>query len=187
LGPEAVAIACLFAFRHPAHERRLAEALRAALPGVPVAPSCDALPLFREYERTSTTTAEAYLLPKVSAYGARAGAVGRRRGSAGGGSIAWVDPGGALKVGPRSAGAVPGPACYGRGGTAATVTDACVVLGWLDPTHPLADDVRLDAEAARRSLAALGMTSLHDARATASGIVAVATAVMARALKRVSV
>src|SRR5439155_21403880 len=107
--------------------------------------------------------------------------------SAGGGSIAWVDAGGALKVGPQSAGAVPGPACYHRGGTAATVTDACLVLGWLDPTQPLADDVRLDRELAERSLAALGRTSKHDARATASGIVAVATAVMARALKRVSV
>src|SRR6059036_926305 len=81
--------------------------------------------------------------------------------SAGGGSIARVDAGGALKVGPESAGAVPGPACYGRGGERPTVTDACLVLGWLDPAHPLADDVRLDAEAARRSLAAPGMTSLH--------------------------
>src|SRR5204862_6479470 len=114
--------------------------------------------------------------------------------SAGGGSIAWVDAGGALKVGRQGAGAVPGPACYHRGGTAATVTDACLVLGWLDPTQPLADDVRLDRELAERSLAALGMslaalgkTSKHDARATASGVVAVATAVMARALKRVSV
>ena len=51
--------------------------------------------------------------------------------SAGGGSVASMDAGGALKVGPRSAGAVPGPACYGRGGTEPTVTDACVVLGWL--------------------------------------------------------
>ena len=56
---------------------------------------------------------------------------------AGGGSIAWVDPAGALHVGPRSAGAVPGPACYGRGGTEPTVTDANVVLGYI-PTGPLA-------------------------------------------------
>jgi hypothetical protein len=68
---------------------------------------------------------------------------------AGGGSVAWVDAGGALRVGPRSAGAVPGPACYGRGGTDATVTDAVLVLGWLDPGQPLASDLRLDPAAAR--------------------------------------
>src|SRR2546426_8441235 len=60
--------------------------------------------------------------------------------SAGGGSIARVDAGGALKVGPESAGAVPGPACYGRGGERPTVTDACLVLGWLDAARPLADE-----------------------------------------------
>src|SRR6185503_14055881 len=85
--------------------------------------------------------------------------------------------GGALRVGPRSAGAEPGPACYGRGGTEPTVTDACLVLGWLDPKQPLADAVRLDAKAARQALGRLPV----------AGIIAVATAVMARALKRVSV
>src|SRR3989454_1775831 len=70
--------------------------------------------------------------------------------SAGGGSIARVDAGGALKVGPESAGAVPGPACYGRGGERPTVTDACLVLGWLDAARPLADEVRLDPGAAER-------------------------------------
>src|SRR5439155_1679383 len=176
-----------FAFRYPEHERRLAAALRTALAGVPVAASCEVLPLFREYERTSTTTAEAYLRPKVSAYVARAAADAGRRGIA---TLRIMTSSG----GTLGAGARPGPACYHRGGTAATVTDACLVLGWLDPTQPLADDVRLDRELAERSLAALGMslaalgkTSKHDARATASGIVAVATAVMARALKRVSV
>ena len=67
---------------------------------------------------------------------------------AGGGSIAWRDAGGALRVGPRSAGADPGPACYGRGGTEPTVTDANVVLGYLDPASPLAGGVALDAAAA---------------------------------------
>jgi N-methylhydantoinase A len=274
-GCEAVAVALLFAFRHPAHEQRLAAGLRAALPGVPVVTSHETLPVFREYERTSTTTAEAYLRPSVSAYltktaslaGARAigalrimtssggtlapgaaaahaaglalsgpagGVVGARlvgeavglhdlltldmggtsadaslvtggvalsegaasvagipvalpailieTVSAGGGSIAAVDEGGALKVGPRSAGAEPGPACYGRGGTEPTVTDACLVLGWLDPAQPLADAVRLDRDKAVRALSTLG-----EPRRQAAGIVAVATAVMARALKRVSV
>ncbi len=283
LAPESVAVAFLFAFRHPEHERRVAAALRGALAGVPVAASHEVLPVFREFERISTTTVESYLRPKVSAYLARLDQEARGRGvgtlrimtsaggtlapapaacraaalalsgpaggvvgarlvgaalglselltldmggtsadaslvtggaavhdggggggavagvplalpsilietvSAGGGSIARLDQGGALKVGPDSAGAIPGPACYGRGGTQPTVTDACLVLGWLDPASPLADDVRLDPAAAQRAVAALGETAGSNAAAIAAGIVAVATAVMARALRRVSV
>ncbi len=74
---------------------------------------------------------------------------------AGGGSIGWRDQGGALRVGPRSAGADPGPACYGRGGTEPTVTDANLLLGYLAPDSPLAGGVALDAEAAAASVAAL--------------------------------
>ena len=280
LRAEAIAVSLLFAFRFPAHEQRLAAALRAALPGVPVVTSHETLPVFREFERTSTTTAEAYLRPGVSSYvsktaglataraistlrimtssggtlapdaaatraaslalsGPAGGVVGARvvgdavglrdlltldmggtsadaslvtggvalsegaesvagipialpailieTVSAGGGSIATVDEGGALRVGPRSAGAEPGPACYGRGGTEPTVTDACLVLGWLDPSYPLADDVRLDRAAAERALATLALGTRGGTSATAAGVVAVATAVMARALKRVSV
>ena len=279
LAPEVVAVALLFAFRHPAHERALARALERALPGVPVVTSHEVLPVFREYERFATTAAEAFLRPRVGTYVGRAGAeaarcaggalrvmtsaggtlapaaaarraaalalsgpaggvVGARLAglaagerdlltldmggtsadaglvldgavlsqsgtvvggvplalpavlietvSAGGGSLAWVDDGGALRVGPRSAGAVPGPACYGRGGDRPTVTDACVVLGWLDPAHPLAG-VRVDAAAATRAVATLAPAVGRDAAGTAAGVVAVATAVMARALKRVSV
>jgi N-methylhydantoinase A len=267
--PESVAIALLFAFRHVEHERCLVAALRAAL-HVPVAASHEVLPVFREYERTSTTTAEAYLRPNVAAYLRKTATLSAQRGvetlrimtssggtlaperaasraaslalsgpaggvvgarlvgqavgdtelltldmggtsadaslvtggaaltegsetvagipvalpailietvSAGGGSIAYIDEGGSLRVGPRSAGAEPGPACYGRGGTEPTVTDACLVLGWLDPSHALAGTVRLDEKAARQALAGLPV----------AGIIAVATAVMARALKRVSV
>jgi len=283
LAPEAVAVALLFAFRYPEHERRLAVALRAALPDLPIAASHEVLPLFREFERTSTTTVEAYLRPKVSAYlgrlerdvraraagiqtlrvmtssggtlppgaaatraaslalsGPAGGVVGARlvgkavgwpdlltldmggtsadaslvaggtpvadgggavagiplalpavlieTVSAGGGSIARVDEGGALKVGPESAGADPGPACYGRGGERPTVTDACLALRWLDAQHPLADEVRLDRAAAERALCSLGTgLATSDPAAIATGIVSVATAVMARALKRVSV
>jgi N-methylhydantoinase A len=276
LAPEAVAVSLLFAFRHPAHEQCLAGALRDALPHVPVAASHEVLPLYREFERTSTTTVEAYLRPSVSAYlrrldaqvhgrgigtlrvmtssgGTRspataaehaaslalsgpaggvvgAGLVGAALGlpdlltldmggtsadaslvvggapladgggtvagttlalpavlietvSAGGGSIARLDEGGALRVGPESAGAIPGPACYGRGGERPTVTDACLTLGWLDADRPLADQVRLDPAAAARALRSLG----PDPARAAAGIVAVATALMARALKRVSV
>jgi N-methylhydantoinase A len=280
LEPEAVAIALLFAFRHPQHEQLLAAAIRRALPEVPVAASHEVLPVFREFERTSTTTAEAYLRPAVSRYLERLGADSRQRGvgalrvmtssggtlapdlaaeraaslalsgpaggvvgaaragaaagfpsvlaldmggtsadaslvlegigalegpgevagvplvlpalaietvSAGGGSIARVDDGGALKVGPESAGADPGPACYGRGGDRATVTDACLVLGWLDPGQPLADDVRLDPAAAWRALETLGAQLGRDATGAAGAVVDVAVAVMGRALRRVSV
>src|SRR5947199_903478 len=279
--PEALAVALLFAFRHAEHERRLVAALRDALPDVPVVASHPVLPVFRAFERASTTTVEAYLRPQVSAYlrtlerevraraiallrvmtssggtlapeaaatraaslalsGPAGGVVGARlvgaavglqdlltldmggtsadaslvtggtplgdgRGtvaglapglpavliepvSAGGGSIARVDEGGARKVGPESAGAIPGPACYGRGGERPTVTDACLALRWLDAQHPLADAVRLDRDAgehALRSLGAVGGGS--EPAAIAAGIVAVAAAVMARALKRVSV
>src|SRR2546426_937208 len=277
--PEALAVALLFAFRHAEHERRLVAALRDALPDVPVVGSHEVLPVFREFERTSTTTVEAYLRPKVSAYlgrlerevrargigllrvmtssggtlppgaaaaraaslalsGPAGGVVGARlvgaavglrdlltldmggtsadaslvtggtplgdgggvvagiplalpavlieTVSAGGGSIARMDEGGALKVGPESAGAVPGPACYGRGGDRPTVTDACLALRWLDAQHPLADAVRLDRDAGEHALRSLGSVG-SDPAAIAAGIVAVAAAVMARALKQVSV
>ena len=71
---------------------------------------------------------------------------------AGGGSIVWIDPGGLLRVGPQSAGADPGPACYGRGGTEPTITDAAVVLGWIDPDYFLGGRLPLDAAAARESV-----------------------------------
>ena len=71
---------------------------------------------------------------------------------AGGGSIAYIDPGGAFRVGPRSAGADPGPACYGKGGTEPTVTDAQVVLGRLDPEQFLGGDLQLDAELAHKAI-----------------------------------
>ena len=71
---------------------------------------------------------------------------------AGGGSIVWIDPGGLLRVGPRSAGADPGPACYGRGGTEPTITDAAVVLGWIDPGYFLGGRLSLDAGAAHAAV-----------------------------------
>ncbi len=106
---------------------------------------------------------------------------------AGGGSIAWRDPGGALRVGPRSAGAEPGPACYGRGGTEPTVTDANVVLGHLDPSVPLAGGVRLDRGAALAAVSALAATLGLSPAACAEGIRRVACAEMAAALRVVTV
>jgi N-methylhydantoinase A len=106
---------------------------------------------------------------------------------AGGGSVGWRDVGGALRVGPRSAGAEPGPACYGRGGTEPTVTDANLVLGYLDPGSALAGGVELDVEAARAALRRLGGELGLDELDVAEGIVRVANQEMVRALRVVTV
>ncbi|HZU39725.1 MAG TPA: hydantoinase/oxoprolinase family protein [Solirubrobacteraceae bacterium] len=106
---------------------------------------------------------------------------------AGGGSIAWRDPGGALRVGPRSAGADPGPACYGRGGEEPTVTDANLVLGYLDGDVPLAGGVQLDAGAAARAVDGLAARLGLGRHECAEGIIRVAVAEMARALRVVTV
>jgi N-methylhydantoinase A len=106
---------------------------------------------------------------------------------AGGGSIAWRDPGGALRVGPRSAGADPGPACYGRGGTEPTVTDADLLMGWLAAESPLAGGVRLDAEAARAAVGAVAAELELSVDEAAAGIGRVAGAEMAQAVRVVTV
>jgi N-methylhydantoinase A len=279
-GAESVAVCLLFAFADPAHERRIAEALREALPEVHVSASHEVLPAFREFERFSTTAIDAYLSPLLGRYltrladacaergltepevmrssggtaeaveaahsgawsvlsGPAGGAVGaallaraadnpdaigidmggtscdvcvvdagevRRTDSreiegrpiqlpmvdvhtvgAGGGSIAWRDAGGALRVGPRSAGAEPGPACYGRGGTEPTVTDANLLLGYLSPESDLAGDVRLDDAAARHSVRALGEELGLKVTEAAAGIVRIANQEMIRALRVVTV
>jgi N-methylhydantoinase A len=284
-GPEAVAVTLLHAYAHPGHERRLADALARALPGVAVVASHEVHPEPREFERASTTAAEAYARPRVARYVARlaerladggypapgvmtsgggvraaaeaaaaaaalalsgpaGGVVGAAAAcaalgiddaltldvggtsadlglvlggaplveaggdvagvpialprvlvdtvSAGGGSVGWVDDAGALRAGPRSAGAVPGPAAFGRGGAEATVTDAHVVLGHIDARR-LSGGVTLDAARAHAALRALaeriGGAAATDARVleVARALVAAADAAMARALRRVSV
>lgn len=260
-GVEAIAIACLHSYRNPANEGRIAAIVRAAWPQIPLTLSSDIAPEIREYERTSTTVANAYNLPLMSRYlktldaelaeagfggnfylmlssgssalasavrsqpirlvesGPAAGALaaayvgelaGQRdlisfdmggttakvalihdgrpaaasnlevarvhrftKGSgyplqfptvdilesgAGGGSIAWVDNLGLLKVGPRSAGSDPGPACYGFGGDEATVTDADLILGYLNPDYFLGGSMKLDQQAAERAMVALAKT-----------------------------
>jgi N-methylhydantoinase A len=277
---EAVAVCLLFAFLHPEHERRVGEAVREALGDVHVSLSSEVLPEFREYERFSTTVADAYLAPKLAAYlerlaasaeeagvpaplvmqssggvldvgaaaeqaagcvlsGPAGGVVGAAhvarasgyedvltfdmggtstdvapvRGgeastttesvvagvpiklpmvdvhtvSAGGGSIAWADPGGALRVGPRSAGADPGPAAYGKGGEEPTVTDANVLLGYLGDGAELGGELTLSRDAAESALAGLGSDLGLDALETALGAVRVANAEMGRALRVISV
>ena len=268
LDAEAVAICLLFSFRDSTHERLVAEEVRRRLPSAHVVASHEVAPEFREYERASTTTVDAYLGPVLAAYlgslatrcreaglaeplvmrssggvctlaeaahhpalvlvsGPAAGVVGAARVArlagvenaisldmggtstdvcliaggeagrsgerevggfpirlptvdlqtvgAGGGSVAWRDAGGALRVGPRSAGADPGPACYGRGGVEPTVTDANLALGRLPET--LAGGLRLD-----RAAAELALGDLEP-----EAVVEVVNAEMLRALRLVSV
>lgn len=106
---------------------------------------------------------------------------------AGGGSIAWVDPGGALRVGPASAGAHPGPVSYGRGGTEPTVTDANVFLGLIPDLGTVSDALRLDRRLAGEALEGLGRRIGLTATETALGIIRVVDAHMDRAIRRVSV
>jgi N-methylhydantoinase A len=265
---EAVAVCLLFSFRDPSHEQTVAAALRERLPGVHVVASHEVAPEFREYERASTTAADAYLGPVCARYfrslaarcveaglpeplvmrssggvatveeaaehaalvlvsGPAGGAVGAARVAelagvenaiafdmggtstdvclisggraertlersvgglpiklpmvdihtvgAGGGSIVWRDAGGAVRVGPESAGAMPGPACYGRGGDRPTVSDANLLLGRLP--ERLAGGVELDRAAAERAMEGFDPAD----------VVEVVNAEMLRALRVVSV
>lgn len=105
---------------------------------------------------------------------------------AGGGSIAWLEAGG-LRVGPQSAGANPGPACYGRGGTQPTVTDANVVLGRVDPNYFLGGEMALDATAARQAVAGLADKLYLDTETLAEGILDIVNANMANAIRAITV
>ena len=268
LDAEAVAVCLLFSFREPAHERAVADELRRRMPHAHVVASHEIAPEFREYERASTTAADAYLGPSLKRYldalltrcaeeglppplimrssggvataaeasahaalclvsGPAGGAVGAARVAAlagvenaiafdmggtstdvcpivggtverahertvggftirlpmvdvhtvgaGGGSIARLDAGGALRVGPASAGAIPGPACYGHGGAVPTVTDANLLLDRLP--EELAGGLRLDRAAAERAMAGVDP----------SAVIEVVNAEMLRAVRVVSV
>ena len=281
-GVEAVAISLVWSFLHPEHERRIAELVRAEMPGTYVTLSVDLLPQIREYTRTSTTVMNAYIGPIIRRYvermeallhdlgyanpvrymqsngGLTSGrfladkgiyalnsgpAAGPNAGlffhtgdrsrdiitvdmggtsfdislskdgktnivkdfdflryrigipmlqvetlGAGGGSIAFVNGMGLLQVGPESAGAQPGPAAYGRGGQRPTVTDALVVLGYLNQEALLGGRLRIDAEAARRVIAAdvAGPLKLDVERA-AQGIFTLVNSNMVSGIRRVSI
>ena len=280
-GAQSCAVCCLFSFVDPAHERRIADALKQRLPDLPLSLSSSVRPEFREYERFSTTVLNAYLQPVIADYlayleaetaalapgaairiyqssgglmsvgtartypirtalsGPAAGAVGAvhtARGArrpdvitldmggtsadvalirdydagigldrevagypvrqptvdihtvgAGGGSIAWFERDGLMKVGPRSAGADPGPACYGRGGTEPTVTDANLVLGRLSPAGLAGGDLALDAAAARRAIEPAARRLGFSVEKAAQGILGIVVANMVRAVRTISV
>lgn len=280
---ETVAVAFLHAYANPVHERRAAEMLREALPDLKLSISSDVLPEPGEFERTSTTVMNAYLMPPLEDYlgrilrtlagdgvsvepaimqsgggvmpietasgakavhtclsGPAAGMIGAQRFAsaagydnvvtidmggtsfdvgliqngeiltryqseiegfplrvpmfdiitlgAGGGSIASVDAGGLLKVGPESAGARPGPAAYGKGGTRPTVTDANVVLGRLRPGRQLGGGIVIDRDKAATAIdehvaGPLGLT----VEQAALGILQVVNAAMIRGMRRITV
>ncbi len=106
---------------------------------------------------------------------------------AGGGSIAWIDEGGLLRVGPASAGSAPGPVCYGQGGELPTVTDAALVLGYLDPDYFLGGRMKLDVTAARRAIAALAHALGGSAEQAAHAILNVANEHMINAIQDITV
>ena len=128
----------------------------------------DAMPVIDRYS---------YLIPKI--YVKSIGA--------GGGSIIWIDDGGSLRVGPQSAGSMPGPVAYGRGGVEPTVTDALVVLGYLDPQFPLGGTVKLDKRAAERSLSLVSDRLGISAIELAAGVLQISSAQMADLARKVTV
>jgi len=135
-----------------------------------------------------TLTRDRWLGPEFTGHLLGIAAVAVHSIGAGGGSLAWIDDGGLLRVGPQSAGADPGPVCYGRGGVRPTVTDAAVVSGYLDPEYFLGGRLRLDAEAARSAIETeiarpLGLTVEDAARA----LLAVADQAMIGAIKEITV
>ena len=106
---------------------------------------------------------------------------------AGGGSVAWIDPGGLLRIGPHSAGADPGPACYGRGGARPTVTDAALVLGYLNPAYFLGGQMQLDVEAARQAVGTIAEPLEQTTDQAAQAILTIAGEAMVQAIQEISV
>ncbi|SNR67687.1 hydantoinase/oxoprolinase family protein [Puniceibacterium sediminis] len=280
-GVEAVAICFLYAFVNPAHEQQARRIVEQEMPDVFVCTSHEIAPEFREFERLSTATVNAYLGPIMHRYISRltprlrdlglpvpphltqsnggvvrfevaaqtpvravlsgpstgvvaAQAIGAQAGfpdiitfdmggtssdvalmaqgrtaqinesmvhgypikapmldihtvGAGGGSIASIDSGGLLKVGPESAGADPGPVCYGRGATEPTVTDANIVLQVLNPTHLLDGRMKVRRDLAIAAIGTMAETLGMGVMDTAQGIISVVTANMAKAIRVISV
>jgi N-methylhydantoinase A len=277
-----VAICCLFSYLNPSHELSAARAVSAALPHAYISVSHEVSPLWREYERSSTTLADAFVKPVIARYvsgvsnvigermatsrwnmlgsnggylradeverrpaqvllsGLAGGVTGGRYFSrlagasnaftldiggtstdigvllngeqqyatefaldfgipvtipcvavrtigAGGGSIAWIDKGGLLHVGPESAGAEPGPVAYCRGGTQPTVTDANLVLGRLDPGFFLGGAMRLNRDAAQDAFARLGAALGLSAEDAALAVIRTIDENMANAIRLISV
>ncbi len=133
------------------------------------------------------TTQETWIGERFTGHMLGVPAVDARSVGAGGGSIAWLDDARLLRVGPDSAGSEPGPACYGRGGTAATVTDAALLLGYIDPMYFLGGRMTLDREAAVRAMQAIAEPLGLSIEAAAFSVLAVANETMINAIKEITV
>ncbi|MCC8961352.1 hydantoinase/oxoprolinase family protein [Bradyrhizobium sp. Pear76] len=134
-----------------------------------------------------TYTRDTWLGPQYTGDLLGISAVDMRSIGAGGGSIAWIDEGGLMRVGPQSAGAEPGPACYGRGGTLPTVSDAAVVLGYFDPDYFLGGRMTLDAGAARRAIETVSSRLGSTVEETAYRIIHLAGEFMMRAIGDITI
>ena len=132
-------------------------------------------------------TRETWLIEEFVGHNLGVPTVDIRSIGAGGGSIAWIDDGGLLRVGPQSAGAEPGPACYGQGGQQPTVTDAAVVLGYIDPGHFLGGRMELDVDAARDVVGTLADELGLSAEAAASAIIKLSSEEMIKAIEQITV
>ena len=132
-------------------------------------------------------TRETWLGPQWTGHMVSISSVDIRSVGAGGGSIAWVDAGGLLRVGPQSAGAIPGPACYGQGGYEPTVTDAALVLGYLDPTYFLGGRIKLDVAAAEAAISRLGERINQGSQQAAFSILSLANELMIKAIHEITV
>ena len=138
-------------------------------------------------DRSIAHSTESWLGPVYTGHLLGMAAVDVRSIGAGGGSIAWLDSGGLLRVGPQSAGAAPGPACYGRGGTEPTVTDAALVLGYLNPAHFLGGRMPLDATAAAEALAPIAEALERSVEDAALAVMTVADENMLKAIQEITV
>ena len=134
-----------------------------------------------------TYTRDTWLGPQYTGDLLGISAVDMRSIGAGGGSIAWIDEGGLMRVGPQSAGAEPGPACYGRGGTLPTVSDAAVVLGYFDPDYFLGGRMKLDVNAARRAIETVSSRLGSSVEETAYRIISLAGEFMMRAIGDITI
>ncbi|MDP6819752.1 MAG: hydantoinase/oxoprolinase family protein, partial [Alphaproteobacteria bacterium] len=132
-------------------------------------------------------TRETWLGPLFYGHNLGLSSVDVRSVGAGGGSLAWIDSGGLLRVGPGSAGAVPGPACYGRGGAEPTVTDAAVVLGYIDPDHFLDGRMPLDVDAARAAVGGIAAALDLALDEAAFAILRIASESMIKAIEEITV
>ena len=132
-------------------------------------------------------TRETWLGPLFYGHNLGLSSVDVRSVGAGGGSLAWIDSGGLLRVGPGSAGAVPGPACYRRGGAEPTVTDAAVVLGYIDPDHFLDGRMPLDVEAARAAVGGIAAALDLALDEAAFSILRIASESMIKAIEKITV